>query len=408
MDVLYPCCAGIDVHKASVVVCVRDARGAQVQGTIRTFGTTTKDLLAVADWLRAIGCTHVAMEATGVYWKPVYAVLEGVCAVLLVNAHHLKRVPGRKTDVQDAAWIAELLQHGLLRGSFVPPREQRDLRELTRYRATVVDERARVANRIQKVLEDAQLKLGDVASDVLGASGQAMLSAIADGETDPVRLARLARGRLRNKHAALVEALTGRVRPVHRFLLHEQLAHLTALDTAIDRLSAEIARCLAPCAAEIAWLDTIPGIGRQTAEVILAEIGTDLTRFGSAARLSAWAGLCPGQDRSAGRQRTSRTRRGNPWLRRALVAAAHGAAASKRTYFHAHFRRLAMRRGRSRAVVAVAHSLLVVVFYVLTRHEAYRDLGPQHYDVRDAARVQRQLVRRLERLGYRVSLQPAA
>lgn len=408
MDVLYPCCAGIDVHKASVVACVRDARGAHVQETIQTFGTTTKDLLALADWLRAAGATHVAMEATGVYWKPVYAVLEAICAVLVVNAHHLKRVPGRKTDVQDAAWIAELLQHGLLRGSFVPPREQRDLRELTRYRATVIDERARLANRIQKVLEDAQLKLGDVASDVLGVSGQAMLRAIAAGETDPVRLADLAQGRLRHKHAALVEALTGRVRPVHRFLLAEQLAHLTAIDTAIDHVSAEIARCLSPLAAAIDLLDGIPGIGRRTAEVILAEVGTDLGRFGSAPRLASWAGVCPGQDQSAGRQRTGRTRRGNPWLRCALVEAGLGAAASKRTYFHAQFRRLAARRGKKRATLAVAHSLLVVVFHVLSKREPYRDLGPQHFDARDAARVQRQLVRRLERLGYRVSLEPAA
>lgn len=408
MDVLYPCCAGLDVHKATVVACVRDARGTAVQQTTRTFGTTTPQVLALADWLRTAGVTHVAMESTGVYWKPVYAVLEGLYAMVLVNAQHLKAVPGRKTDVIDAAWIAELLQHGLLRGSFVPPREQRDLRELTRYRTTLVDERARLANRLQKVLEDAQLKLGDVATDVLGVSGRAMLGAIADGETDPARLAGLAQGRLRQKQTALVAALTGRVRPVHRFLLREQLAHLTAIETAIDHVSGEIARCLTPFQTEIDLLDTIPGIGRRTAETILAEIGTDLARFGTAPRLAAWTGVCPGQDRSAGRQRSGRTRRGNPWLRRALLEAALGAAASKRTYFHAQFRRIAARRGRERAAVAIAHSLVVVVFHVLTRHEPYRDLGAQHFDRRDAARVQRQLVRRLERLGYHVSLQPAA
>jgi transposase len=408
MDVLYPCCAGLDVHKASVVVCVRDARGSAVVKTVRTYGTTTDQLLALADWLRAGGCTHLALESTGVYWKPVYAVLEGLGAILLVNAQHLKTVPGRKTDVKDAEWIAELLQHGLLRGSFVPPRPQRDLRELTRYRATLVDERARLANRIQKVLEDAQLKLGDVASDVLGVSGRAMLRAISEGEQDPVRLADLAQGRLRKKHAQLVQALTGAVRPVHRFLLREQLAHLTALETTIDHLHAEIARCLAPFVDEITWLDSIPGIARRTAEVILAEIGADLTRFGNAPRLAAWAGVCPGHNESAGRRRSSRTRRGNPWLRRALQEAALSAAQSKRTYFHAQFRRIAARRGRDRALVAVAHSLIVVVYHVLTQREPYRELGVQHFDHRDAVHVQRRLVRRLERLGYSVTLQPAA
>jgi transposase len=383
MDVLYRCCAGLDVHKASVVACVRDARGPTAQHHIRTFGTTTADLLALADWLRSSAVTHVAMESTGVYWKPVYAVLEGLYHVLLVNAQHLKAVPGRKTDVKDAAWIAELLQHGLLRGSYVPPRTQRDLRELTRYRATLVDERARLANRIQKVLEDAHLKLGDVVSDVFGVSSRAMLHAIADGEQDPVKLADLARRRLRRKQPQLVQALTGDVRPVHRFVLGEQLAHLTALETRIDHLSAEIARCLAPFAAAI-------------------------DRFADATRLAAWTGLCPGQDQSAGRKRSGRTRRGNPWLRRALLEAALAAATAKHTYFHAQFRRIAARRGRNRAAVAVAHSLVVVIYYVLTRHEPYRELGTQHFDQRDAGRVQRQLVRRLERLGYRVSLQPAA
>jgi transposase len=376
--------------------------------TVRTYGTTTDQLLALADWLRAAGCTHMAMESTGVYWKPVYAVLEGLGTVLLVNAQHLKAVPGRKTDVKDAEWIAELLQHGLLRGSFIPPREQRDVRELTRYRATVVDERARLSNRIQKVLEDAHVKLGDVASDVLGVSGRAMLHAIAEGETNPTRLADLARGRLRQKHAQLVAALTGQVRPVHRFVLREQLAHLTALETTIDHLSAEIGRCLAPFVDEIAWLDSIPGIARRTAEVILAEIGADLTRFGNAPRLAAWSGVCPGHDQSAGRQRRGRTRCGNPWLRRALQEAALSAAKSKRTYFHAQFRRIAARRGRDRALVAVAHSLIVVTYHVLTHREPYRELGVQHFDHRDAAHVQRQLVRRLERLGYAVTLQPAA
>lgn len=408
MDVLYPCCAGLDVHKGSVVACIRDARGARVQESIRTFGTTTESLNELAAWVRAGGCTHVAMEATGVYWKPVYAVLEPQCAVLLVNAQHLKRVPGRKTDVQDAAWIAELLQHGWLRGSFVPPRDQRDVRELTRYRATLVDERARLANRIQKLLEDAHLKLGDVASDVLGVSGQAILRAIAQGETDPARLADLAHGRLRDKRAALIAALTGHVRPVHRFLLDEQLSHLAALDATIGRVSSEIERLLRPFTTAIDRLDTIPGIGRRTAEVLLAEIGADVARFVSSARLAAWAGVCPGHDESAGRQRSGRPRRGNPWVRRALVEAALGAAASKRTYFHAQCRRLTARRGRKRAILAVAHSLLVVVFHVLTKCEPYRDLGPGHFDARNGARVQRQLVRRLERLGYRVSLEPAA
>ena len=408
MDVLYPCCCGIDVHKANVVACIRDARGPRVQETTRTFGTMTDALLGLADWVQACGCTHVAMESTGVYWKPVYAVLEGVCAVLLVNAQHLKTVPGRKTDVKDAAWIAELLQHGLLRGSFVPPREQRDVRELTRYRATLVAERARLTNRIQKVLEDAQIKLGDVATDVVGVSGRAMLHALSDGVDDPQALADLAQGRLREKRQALVHALTGRVRPVHRFLLREQLAHWTALETAIDHVSGEIARCLHPFAQMIELLDTIPGVSRRTAEIILAEIGTDVARFGSAPRLAAWAGVCPGHDQSAGRQRRGRARRGNPWLRRALLEAALGASKSKRTYLHAQFRRLAARRGRNRAALAVAHTLVVISFHILAKHEPYRELGVQHFDARDALRVQRQLVHRLERLGYRVSLERAA
>lgn len=408
MEVVYDCCCGLDVHKKSVTACLLRGSGSQRQQEVRTFGTTTRELLALGDWLRGVGCTHVAMESTGVYWKPVFQVLEGQCAIVLANAQHLRHVPGRKTDVQDAVWIAELLQHGLLRGSFVPPQEQRDVRELTRYRTSLVRERARAANRIQKVLEDAQIKVGDVLTDVLGQSGRAILQALAAGETDPETLARLARGRARDKHAALVEALRGRVRAPHRFLLTEQLAHIHELDEAIERVTSEVERMLAPFEPALALLDTIPGISRATAQVLLAEVGADLARFPSGGHLASWAGLCPGHNESAGKRRSGKTRKGSPWLRHALIQAAHGASHTKQTYLVAQYRRIASRRGKKRALVAVAHTILVIAYYVLTRQEPYRELGATYFDQRDRDGVSRRLRRRLERLGYRVTLERAA
>lgn len=408
MEVVYPRCCGLDVHKQSVVACllVRDERGRR-QKELRTFGTMTEDVLRLADWLQQAGCTAVAMESSGVYWKPIFNLLEEAFELLVVNAQHIKAVPGRKTDVRDAEWIADLLQHGLLRASFIPPAPQRELRELTRYRTTLVRERAAEVNRIQKVLEGANIKLAGVASDVLGASGQAMLRALIAGETDPGVLAALAKGRLRAKRELLEQALAGRVRPHHRFLLAEQLCHIEALDEAIARVGAEIARRLAESEAAIARLQTIPGVGRRIAEVVLAEVGTEMERFPSADHLASWAGMCPGQHVSAGKRQGGRSQRGSPWLRSALTEAAWGAARMKGTYLAAQFRRIAARRGKQRAIVAVGHSILVSMYHMLAEERDYADLGGNFFDERERALVQRRLVRRLEHLGLKVTVEPA-
>jgi transposase len=367
MEVVYPRCCGLDIHKRTVVACrIVSGPDARPQKEVRTFGTMTDDLLALADWLDEAGVTHAALEATGVYWQPLWNLLEDRFALLLVNAYHVRQVPGRKTDVKDAEWLADLLRHGLLRASFVPPRPQRELRELTRYRTSLVRERSREANRIQKTLEGANLKLGDVASNVLGVSGQAILRALVAGTTDPGALADLARGRLRDKRAALERALCGGVGPHQRFLLGEQLRHLAALDDSIARVSAEIAARVRPMAAALEALDTIPGVARRTAEALVAEVGTDLARFPSAAHLASWAGLCPGNHQSAGKRQSGRTRKANPWLRAALTEAAQGAGRTKQTYLGAPYRRLAARRGAKRASVAVGHSTLVIAYSTRT------------------------------------------
>jgi transposase len=409
MRVVYECCCGLDVHKKSIVACLLKATpGGRSHKEVRTFGTMTADLLALADWLITSGCTHVAMESTGVYWKPVYNLLEGAMEILVVNAQHLKAVPGRKTDVKDAEWIADLLQHGLLHGSFIPPAPQRELRELTRYRTSLVQERAREINRLQKVLEGANIKLASVASSVVGASGRAILEALVGGEETPEVLADLAKGRLRAKREALLQALAGRFRPHQRFLLAQQLAHIDYLDEAIGTVSAEIAERLGPFEEALARLDSIPGIGRQTAEVLLAEVGLDLTRFPTAGNLASWAGLCPGNNESAGKRHSGRTRKGSPWLRTALVEAAQAASRAKKTYLAAQYHRLVARRGRKKALVAVAHSMLVIVYHLLTRGESYNDLGHMYFDQREQHAVERRLTRRLERLGYKVVLEPVA
>jgi transposase len=407
MDLLYHCCAGLDIHKDTVVACVRHfvAHG-KAHEEVRTFGTMTGQLLALADWLAAAGVTHAAMESTGVYWKPVWHLLEGRFELLLVNAQHLKQVPGRKTDVKDCAWIAQLLQHGLLKASLVPPPPQRELRELTRQRSQLVAEQARVAQRIQKVLEDANIKLASVATDVLGVSGRDMLRALIAGETDPAKLAELARRKLRAKLPALRLALAGRVTEHHRFLLQLHLEHVEQLEELVGRLGARIEEQLAPFAEAQTLLKTIPGIQQRLAEVLLAEIGPDVAPFATAAHLASWAGVCPGNNESAGKRRSGKTRKGSHWLRTALLQAAWAASRTKDTYLAAHFRRLAARRGHKRAAVAVAHTLIGIVYQVLSRRVPYQDLGADYLDRLQPDRLTRQLVKRLERLGHKVTLEP--
>ena len=406
MEILYRCCCGMDVHKKFVVACLLriDEQGEETRH-VQRFETYTEDLLRLSDWLTSSGCTHVAMESTGVYWKPIYNLLEGQLELLVVNAHHIKAVPGRKTDVKDAEWIAELLQHGLLKASFIPPQSQRDWRDLTRYRTSLVQERARIVNRLQKVLEDANLKLAGVATDVMGKSGRVMLEAILAGATDPEQLAELAKGRLRKKIPQLKQALSGRVREHHRFLLVEQLSHIDYLDEAIGRLSGEIAERLRPFQAEIERLDTIPGINRLIAEVLLAEIGPDMNRFPDAHHLASWAGLCPGHNESGGKRHSGKTRKGNRWLRQALIEAAHGASHTKDTYLSSQYRRLVGRRGKKRALVAVGHSLLVIAYHVLNRQATYVELGSNYFEQLHRCRLEQNLVQRLQKLGYTVTLQ---
>jgi transposase len=409
MDVVYARCCGIDIHKKLAVACVivSQAKGPP-RKEIRTFGTMTDDLLALADWLAAEGVTHVAMESTGVYWKAPFNLLEGQFEVLLANAQHIKTVPGRKTDVKDAEWIADLLRHGLLRASFVPDRPQRELRELTRYRTALVRERASEANRLQKTLEGANIKLGDVATNVLGRSAREMLEGLVAGRADPATLAQFARGRMREKIPQLERALAGHFAAHQRFMVAQQLAHIDYLDDAIQHVSAEVAQRLAPFEPILERLDGIPGVGRRTAEILLAEIGTDMSRFPSAGHLASWAGMCPGHHESAGKQHDGKTRKGNPWLRSALIEAAAAAGKTKDTYLAAQYRRLLRRRGRNKAAVAVGHSLLVIVWHLLQHDCPYVDLGSTYFDDRDRVATERRLVHRLEQLGYSVHLQHSA
>lgn len=408
MEVVFERCAGIDVHKRTAVACriTPGERGQPVPET-RTFGTTTEELLRLSDWLSAGGCTHVALESTADYWKPIHNLLEGVFEVWLLNAQHIKAVPGRKTDVRDAQWIAELLRHGLVRPSFIPPPHQRELRELTRHRTNFVRERATLSNRVQKVLESANLKLASVASDVLGVSGRAMLAAIAAGEEDAARLAALAKGRLRKKREALEQALSGRVRPHHRFLLTELLVQIDGIEETIARFDAQVALA---CSvndedAIVELLDTIPGIARGTAELLVAAIGTDMGRFPSADHLASWAGVCPGNNESGGRQRAGRTRKGNSWLRAALVASAQAAVRTKGSYLAAQYHRIAARRGAKKAIIAVAHTLLTIIYHVIARREPYRELGADYFDRQKPTVTANRLVRRLRRLGFAVTIE---
>jgi transposase len=404
LEVIYPRCCGLDVHKKTVVACVTTPEGRDT----RTFATMTKDLLLLADWLAHCEVTHAAMESTGVYWKPVYNLLEGTSMTLLVvNAQHIKAVPGRKTDMKDAEWIATLLRHGLLKASYIPDRPQRELRELIRYRRTLIQERAQVVNRIQKLLEGANIKLSSVATDVVGVSGRAMLEAMVQGTEDPQVLAGLAKGKLREKRAALEEALRGLMGPHQRLLLQSHLRHLDFLDAEVTDLDREVATRMAPFEGALSQADSIPGVGRRTAEAILAETGVEMGRFATAAHLSSWARVCPGNNESGGKRRRTSTGRGNPWLRSALVETAWAAAHTRDTYLSAQYHRLAARRGAKRAIVALAHTILVILYHLLRTGKTYQDLGSNYFDERQRQHVLHRAVHRIERLGYKVSLEAA-
>jgi transposase len=408
MQVVYRRCCGLDVHKKTVVACVLITHeDGTVERQLRTFGTMTSDLLSLSDWLDCRGVTHIALESTGVYWQPVYNILEAEArTIVLVNAQHIKAVPGRKTDAKDSEWLADLLRHGLLRASFIPPAPIRELRDLTRYRKTLVQERARETTRLQKILEGANLKLASVATNVLGVSGRDMLNALVAGEDDPEVLAELARMSLRKKLPQLRQALTGRVKPHHRVLIAQILGHIDYLSGAIAHLDEEIEACLAPFAEERALLQTIPGVGAVAAAAIIAEIGVDMGRFPSAKHLASWAGVCPGNKQSAGKRLSGKTTKGNTWLRGMLGELAWTSSRTSGTYFGAQFRRLARRRGAKRAALAVAHTLLVVIYHVLRDKQPYSELGADYFDKLDAAQLERHHVRRLEQLGYSVSLTP--
>lgn len=404
MDIEQTHCAGLDVHKKTVVaaIIVPDGKNGLLK-EVRTFGTMTADLLGLSDWLLSFGVTHVAMESTGEYWKPIHNILEENFEVLLVNARHIKQVPGRKTDVMDAEWIADLLRHGLLRGSFIPPVGQRELRELTRHRTNFVRERATVVNRIQKTLESANIKLASVASDIMGVSGRAMLEAIIAGTAGTTEMADLAKGRLREKREQLDKALQGRIKPHHRFVLSELLCQVDSLDESISRFDAEIEKHCRPFEEAVELLDTIPGVARRIAEVIISEIGSDMSRFPTANHLAAWAGVAPGNNESAGKRYSGTTRHGNRALTVALVQAAHAAARSRKTYLSAQYHRLAGRRGKKRAIVAVAHSILIICYHIIQRKEPYRELGGDYFDQRRPEATAKRLLKRLQHLGYDVS-----
>lgn len=405
MEVIHERCAGLDVHKKEIVACALIGKRKEIE----KFGTMTDDLLKMADWLLERGCTHVAMESTGVYWKPVYNLLEDTgMEVLLVNAQHIKAVPGRKTDVNDAEWIAKLLRHGLMRASFVPDRPQRELRELTRYRRTVIEERSRESNRIQKVLEGANIKLGSVASNVLGKSGRDILEHLVRGDDDPSFLAELSKGRLRKKKILLEKALTGLLGDHQRFILGVQLEHIAELDRRLEQLNEEIEERMRPFTEALQLIDQIAGVNQRTAEDIIAETGVDMSRFPSAKHMASWAGMCPGNNESAGKRKSGRSRPGNRWLRACLVNAAHSASRTKNTYLSAQYRRIAARRGGKRAALAVGHSILTIIHNMLKTGEEYNDLGPCFFDRLNEENLIKRTTKRLELLGYNVSIEKKA
>jgi len=408
MEVLHPRCAGLDVHKDSVVACVRIACEGDVKYEVRTFGTTTTTLEELAAWLRAEGCTHAAMEATGIYWKPVWHALEDVLELVLANAAHIKNVPGRKTDVNDATWIADLLAHGLIRGSFVPEASIQELRALTRTRKQLVREKAAHVQRIQKTLEDANLKIASVATNIMGMGGRAIVEALIAGETNPEKLADLTGGRLKANRSTIVESLRGRVTQNHRFLLKLHFDQVNTLEQAIDSIDKEVDALVEPFRAAVQRLTTMPGISDVVAEVIVSEIGVDMSRFPTPAHLVSWAGLCPRNDESAGKRRSTRVRKGAPWLKPTLVQAAWAAARTKNSYLNAQFFRLKSRRGPRKAIMAVAASMLTAIYFMLRDGVAYRDLGHDYFDRIDKAKAAERMVRRLNALGFQVELKAVA
>jgi len=409
MDRVVERCCGLDVHKASVTACVKvpAESGGPPHQEVGEFATTTQGLLKLRDWLASFEIELVGMEATGVYWKPIYYLLEDDFECWLLNARHLKNVPGRKTDVKDAEWICQLVEHGLVHPSFVPPKEIRELRNLTRYRKAQIEERTREVQRLDKVLQDAGIKLSCVATRVLGVSGRAMLDALVEGTTDAEVLAELARGKLRSKLPALRDALEGRFSSHHALMVGKILAHIDYLDESIAELSVEIERVIAPFSDKVELLDTIPGVDRKTAEVLIAEIGVDMGQFPTHAHLASWAGMCPGNDESAGKRRSGKTRKGSKWLRSALIEAARAAARSRGTYLAAQYARLKGRRGSKKAAVAVGHSILVICYHVLEREVPYEELGEDYFHRhRSGEAYTKRLVRQLERLGHKVALEP--
>lgn len=407
MDVIYPRCAGLDVHKQTVVACARVAGNGPLQQEVRTFATTTSGLLELADWLESLGVEHVAMEATGVYWKPVWHVLEGHFELVLANAAHVKNVPGRKTDVNDAMWLADLLAHGLIRASFVPPVAVQELRTLTRTRKQFVRERSAHVQRIEKVLEDANLKLGVVLSDILGKSGRAVLQALIDGQTDPQRLASCVSGRVKACRADVLEALHGHISAHHRFMLQLHLAHIDALDKAIAELEKEVGLGLQPFRQAAKLLSTMPGLSDVSAHVIVAEIGIDMSRFPTPGHLLSWACLCPRNDESAGKRRSTRVRKGGKWLKTTLVQAAWAAIKVKGGYLQAQFHRLRARRGAKKAIMGVAASMLTAAWHMLRNQTEWHDLGAAHFDRADATKTANRLIRRLQQIGFAVQVTPA-
>jgi transposase len=408
MDVIVERCCGLDVHKDTIVACVRTpGKGGRRQQQVRSFGTMTPDLLALRDWLCAMGVTLCGMESTGVYWKAPFYILEGAMQCWVLNARHLRNVPGRKTDVGDAEWICQLVEHGLVRPSFVPPKPIRELRDLTRYRKAQIDERGREAQRLDKVLQDAGIKLSSVASDILGKSGRDMLFALISGTSDPEVLAELARGTLRKKIPQLKRALEGRFVSHHRLIVEKILTKLDFLDETIEELSVEIDRLIAPFEPEVLLLDTITGVDRRSAECIISEIGVNMDRFASSARLASWAGRCPGNHESAGKHKSGRSRNGSKWLAATLAQCAEAAGRSKGTYLSAQFQRLRGRRGHARARKAVEHSILVAAYHVLKRGVPYHDLGADWFQKRRPEAHARRLARQIEALGYRVKIEPA-
>jgi transposase len=408
MEVVYRRCCGLDVHKKGVVACaIVPGPGGRPKREVQTFGTMTADLLELSDWLSALKVTHVAMESTGVYWKPIWNVLEQRFELLLANAQHIKAVPGRKTDVKDCEWIADLLRHGLIRGSFVPDQSQRELRELTRYRTSLIRERASEVNRLQKTLEGANIKLASVATDITGKSGLGIMQMLIAGSTDAKAMAQLAKARMREKMSELERALQGQFGAHQRFLLANQLTHVSFLDATIADLDTEIRERTRLVEEEIGRMDEIPGIGRRTAEVIVAEVGTDMNRFPSDAHLASWAGMCPGNHESAGKQRSGRIRRGNPWLRAALAEAAQAAGRSKSTYLSSQYHRLVSRRGNKKACIAVGHTMLISIYHMLKANKTYDELGASFFDELHRQSVQKRAIDKLQALGYSVVLQPA-